>query len=270
MLRLNFYQLVLGLLMADLSSPVTSKAGAATPGALPNHVAIIMDGNGRYGQRLGKIRLFGHRQGAKAVSRTVESAARLGLKHLTLFAFSSENWKRPQDEVDGLMELFAQVLQSERERLHQNGIKVRFIGDLTRFSPQLNQAIAECEELTQNNSHMTLNIALNYGGRWDIAQAARALAHEVARGKLSADAIDEAQLKAHLAVSEDVDLLIRTGGEHRISNFLLYQCAYSEFYVTDTLWPDFGRADLEAALAYFASRERRFGMTSAQVQGKAR
>ena len=276
MLRLNFYQLVLGLLMADLFSPVTSKtsasvlgtASAPVPGVLPNHVAIIMDGNGRYGQRLGKIRLFGHRQGAKAVSRTVEAAARLGIKNLTLFAFSSENWKRPKDEVDGLMELFAQVLQSERERLHQNGIKVRFIGDLTRFSPQLNQAIAECEALTATNSNMTLNIALNYGGRWDIAQAARALAQKVAQGQLAADAIDEAQVKAHLAVSEDVDLLIRTGGEHRISNFLLYQCAYSEFYVTDTLWPDFGRADLEAALAYYASRERRFGMTSAQVQAR--
>lgn len=250
-------------------SPTDFGASAAATPALPAHVAIIMDGNGRYGQKLGKIRLFGHRQGAKAVSRTVEAAARLSIKTLTLFAFSSENWKRPKDEVDGLMELFAQVLQSERARLHKNGIKVRFVGELSRFSPELLAAIRDCEELTCHNTNMTLNIALNYGGRWDIAQAARALAQEVAAGKLEVEAIDEAAVQAHLAVVDDVDLLIRTGGEHRISNFLLYQCAYSEFYVTPTLWPDFGRAELEAALAYYASRERRFGMTSAQVQGKA-
>lgn len=253
---------------SDQAPSVKSAASTTALSAVPKHVAIIMDGNGRWGQKRGKIRLFGHRQGAKAVSRTVEAAARLSIKTLTLFAFSSENWKRPQDEVSGLMELFAQVLQSERETLHKNGIKVRFVGDLARFSPKLNRAILECEELTYNNTNLTLNIALNYGGRWDVVQAAKALASQVAQGELKAEQIDEALFKQHLAVTEDVDLLIRTGGENRISNFLLYQCAYSEFYVTSTLWPDFDRSDLEEALAYFASRERRFGMTSAQVQGQ--
>lgn len=252
---------------AATNAPASSEVPSAR---VPSHVAIIMDGNGRFGVAHGKMRLFGHREGAKAVSRTVEAAARLSIKTLTLFAFSSENWKRPPDEVSGLMQLFAQVLQSERAKLHQNGIKVRFVGDLTPFAPKLRQAITECEALTANNTNLNLNIAMNYGGRWDIAQAARALAREVAAGTLAPDAIDEALVQQHLAVGTDVDLLIRTGGENRISNFLLYQCAYSEFYVTATLWPDFGRADLEAALAYFASRERRFGMTSAQVQAQGR
>lgn len=232
---------------------------------VPRHVAIIMDGNGRWAKKRGMIRLMGHRQGAQAVTRTVECAARLGVKTLTLFAFSSENWRRPADEVTGLMDLFAKVLKSEREKIHQNNIKVRFVGDISRFSDKLIRAIGEFESLTISNSAMTLNIAINYGGRWDLAQAARHLALQVQQGTLDPNAIDEQTLQQALAVREDVDLLIRTGGEHRISNFLLYQCAYSEFFVTDTLWPDFGEQELRAAFTYFAGRERRFGRTSEQV-----
>ncbi len=242
---------------------------SAIQAVVPRHVAIIMDGNGRWAKKRGMMRLMGHRQGAKAVTRTVEAAARMGVKTLTLFAFSSENWKRPADEVAGLMDLFAKVLQSERDNLHRNQIKVRFVGDLQRFSTKLVTAIDEMEELTRDNSAMQLNIAINYGGRWDICHAARALALQVQAGEITPEDISEERLQEQLAVVEDVDLLIRTGGEQRISNFLLYQCAYSEFYVTDKLWPDFDGAALQEACAYFAQRERRFGMTSEQVQALA-
>lgn len=261
---------------SSAASAATSAAaaGAATDGAgylsfngrIPHHLAIIMDGNGRWAQQRGRIRLMGHRQGAKAVTRTVEAAVRYGVKVLTLFAFSSENWKRPQDEVSGLMNLFAQVLQSERERLHKNGIKVKVVGDLSRFSDKLRRAISSCEELTCNNTAMLLNIAVNYGGRWDVVQAARKLCAEVQAGTLNPEDISEDRFQKELAVFDDVDLMIRTGGECRISNFLLYQCAYSELFITHTLWPDFDQSDLEQAFIYFNSRERRFGMTSEQVK----
>ena len=236
---------------------------------VPAHIAIIMDGNGRWAKKRGMMRLMGHRQGAQAVTRTVEAAARMGVKILTLFAFSSENWKRPADEVSGLMDLFAKVLQSERENLNRNQIKVRFVGDLTRFSAKLVTAIKEMEELTRNNSTMLLNIAINYGGRWDVCQAVQGLARQVLAGEISPESITEHRMQEQLAVVADVDLLIRTGGERRISNFLLYQCAYSEFYVTYKLWPDFDGEVLREACAYFAKRERRFGMTSEQVQARS-
>ncbi len=248
-----------------VASPVVSHVASS----VPHHLAIIMDGNGRWAKKRGMIRLMGHRQGSKAVTRIVENAARYGIPILTLFAFSSENWKRPPDEVAGLMDLFAKVLTSERERLHQNGIRVRFVGDISRFGDKLIKAISDIEALTANNTRMTLNIAINYGGRWDIAQACRALVTKVAAGEIDVDAITERMVQQELVVSDDVDLLIRTGGEQRISNFLLYQCAYSEFYVTDVLWPDFDKKDLDAALEYYNKRERRFGMTSEQVQAKA-
>lgn len=232
---------------------------------VPRHLAIIMDGNGRWAKKRGMIRLMGHRRGSQAVTRTVETAVARGVSILTLFAFSSENWRRPQDEVSGLMDLFAKVLKSERERLHSNGIKVQFIGDLSKFSSRLNAAIDDLVELTANNSKMTLNIAINYGGRWELMQAAKSLAQDLALGKISADEISESSMQQRLCVSDDVDLLIRTGGECRISNFLLYQCAYSEFYVTDTLWPDFDEVEFDKAITYFNGRERRFGMTSEQV-----
>lgn len=233
---------------------------------VPRHLAIIMDGNGRWAKKRGLPRLMGHRQGAKAVTRTVEAAAKMGVSVLTLFAFSSENWKRPIEEVSGLMDLFAKVLVSERESLHKNGIKVHFVGDLSRFSEKLQAAISDIEELTKLNQRMTLQIAINYGGRWDIVQAARKIAQAALDDKFELASLNEDVFKQYLAVSEDVDLLIRTGGEFRISNFLLYQCAYSELYVTDTLWPDFDAEQLQKACIYYSSRERRFGMISEQLK----
>lgn len=235
----------------------------------PRHLAIIMDGNGRWAKKRGMIRLMGHRRGAQAVTRAVETAVAKGVQTLTLFAFSSENWRRPQDEVSGLMDLFAKVLKSERDRLHDNGIKVQFIGDLSKFSSRLNEAIYELVSLTCNNQRMVLNIAINYGGRWELMQAAKSLAIDLKNGKISEQDITEEAMQERLCVAQDVDLLIRTGGECRISNFLLFQCAYSEFYVTDTLWPDFDEKEFDKALAYFNGRERRFGMTSEQVAAKA-
>ncbi len=232
---------------------------------MPRHLAIIMDGNGRWAKKRGMMRLMGHRQGARAVTRTVEFAASLGVSVLTLFAFSSENWKRPPEEVSGLMELFASVLKSERDRLHKNNIKVRFVGDLSRFSEKLRKAVAELQQLTASNTAMQLNIAINYGGRWDITQAARSLALDLRAGLIAPEDITEQSIQERLTVLDDVDLLIRTGGESRISNFLLYQCAYSEFYVCEALWPDFDEEQIRSAVTYFNSRERRFGMTSEQV-----
>ena len=236
---------------------------------VPRHLAIIMDGNGRWAKKRGMIRLMGHRRGAQAVTRAVETAVAKGVQTLTLFAFSSENWRRPQDEVSGLMDLFAKVLKSERDRLHDNGIKVQFIGDLSKFSSRLNEAIDELVSLTCNNKRMVLNIAINYGGRWELMQAAKSLAIDLKNGKISEQDITEEAMQERLCVAQDVDLLIRTGGECRISNFLLFQCAYSEFYVTDTLWPDFDEKEFDKALNYFNGRERRFGMTSEQVAAKA-
>lgn len=236
---------------------------------VPRHLAIIMDGNGRWAKKRGMIRLMGHRRGAQAVTRAVETAVAKGVQTLTLFAFSSENWRRPQDEVSGLMDLFAKVLKSERNRLHDNGIKVQFIGDLSKFSSRLNEAIDELVSLTCNNERMVLNIAINYGGRWELMQAAKSLAIDLKNGKISEQDITEEAMQERLCVAQDVDLLIRTGGECRISNFLLFQCAYSEFYVTDTLWPDFDEKEFDKALNYFNGRERRFGMTSEQVAAKA-
>lgn len=236
---------------------------------VPRHLAIIMDGNGRWAKKRGMIRLMGHRRGAQAVTRAVETAVAKGVQTLTLFAFSSENWRRPQDEVSGLMDLFAKVLKSERDRLHDNGIKVQFIGDLSKFSSRLNEAIDELVTLTCNNQRMVLNIAINYGGRWELMQAAKSLAIDLKNGKISEQDITEEAMQERLCVAQDVDLLIRTGGECRISNFLLFQCAYSEFYVTDTLWPDFDEKEFDKALTYFNGRERRFGMTSEQVAAKA-
>lgn len=233
---------------------------------IPRHLAIIMDGNGRWAKKRGMPRLMGHRQGAKAVTRTVEAAAQKGISILTLFAFSSENWKRPAEEVSGLMDLFAKVLVSERDNLHKNGIKVLFIGDLSRLSPKLQSAIASIEQLTEHNERMLLQIAVNYGGRWDIVQAAKQIAQKVQEGSLDIGSLDDASFKQYLSVGDDVDLLIRTGGEYRISNFLLYQCAYSELYVTDTLWPDFDSEQMQKAIDYFSSRERRFGMISEQLK----
>ena len=233
---------------------------------VPHHVAIIMDGNGRWAESRNMVRVKGHQQGAVAVRRVIEAAATRGIGVLTLFAFSSENWKRPQLEVSALMALFAESIKKEKDNLIRNGIRTVITGEKSRFSASLRKAIEDIEEATSGCSRMLLNIAANYGGRWDITQAARKLAVQVRDGQLDADSITESALKANLCVVDDVDLLIRTGGESRISNFLMWQAAYSELYFSPTLWPDYSEKDLDEAIEFFNKRERRFGMTSAQVR----
>ena len=235
---------------------------------LPRHVAIIMDGNGRWAQQRGKMRVFGHKAGVNAVRDAVSVASRLGLSALTLFAFSSENWRRPESEVSALMELFIHVLGGEVKKLHKSNIRLRITGERSRFSSRLQDKVAAAEALTANNTGLILNVAANYGGRWDIAQAAAALAVEVQAGHLAPEQIDEDALARHLSTHglPDVDLLIRTGGDHRISNFVLWQAAYAELYFTPVLWPDFDAVVFSEAIASFASRERRFGCTGEQIR----
>jgi undecaprenyl diphosphate synthase len=233
--------------------------------SIPLHLAVIMDGNGRWAKRRMLPRSAGHKRGADAVRTLLQTAHAKGVRYLTVFAFSSENWKRPQDEVDTLMDLFASSLARESASLHANGVRLRFVGDRARFDIALRQQMADAEALTASNSGIHFTVAVNYGGQWDIAQAASRLAE---RGITH---ISEESLAAEmsLAFAPDVDLLIRTGGEHRISNFLLWQCAYSELYFTETLWPDFDADELDKALIAFSQRERRFGQTSEQVRQAA-
>ncbi len=235
---------------------------------LPRHVAIIMDGNGRWARRRGLPRHAGHRAGVGPVRTAVEQCARRGIEVLTLFAFSSENWKRPRDEVSKLMTLFLEALDREVDALHENGIRVRFIGDRSQLSHALVSRLAAAERLTADNEALTLVVAVSYGGHWDMVQAARAIAVEVAAGRLSPDDVDEQCITAHRALAglPPVDLLIRTAGEWRISNFLLWDLAYSELHFTDRLWPEFGEADLELALEAYRSRRRRFGRTDEQMK----
>ncbi|MEX0450815.1 UNVERIFIED_CONTAM: di-trans,poly-cis-decaprenylcistransferase [Spiribacter pallidus] len=228
---------------------------------VPRHVAIVMDGNGRWAAQHGEARHYGHRAGAESVRQAVETCARAGVEALTLFAFSSENWQRPASEVSMLMELFMRVLDRETTRLHENGIRLQIIGDRSRLSEKLQTRCQAAEALTADNERMVLNIAASYGGRWDIAQAARRLAEAVAAGELAPEAIDEAMVgeRVCLAGLPDPDLFVRTGGEQRISNFLLWQLAYTELYFTPVLWPDFDAAQMTRALEWYAGRERRFG-----------
>ena len=227
----------------------------------PRHVAIIMDGNGRWAKSRGLPRIVGHRSGAEAVRRTVTAAVELGIRYLTLFGFSSENWKRPADEIKDLMGLLRHYLRGEIAELHRQGVRFRVIGDRTRLAPDIVTLIVNGEELTRENVQLDLAIALSYGGRAEIAQAARRIALEVREGRLDLAAVDEACFARHLFTSDipDPDLLIRTSGEQRISNFLLWQSAYAELVFTSTLWPDFTRSDLEAALRDYNGRERRYG-----------
>lgn len=238
---------------------------------LPQHVAIIMDGNGRWAERQGKNRVMGHKAGVEAVRETIKVARQLDLKVLTLYAFSSENWRRPPAEVSLLMELFFTVLSREVKRLERNNVRLKVIGDTTRFSDKLRQKIANAEQLTAANDGLILNVAANYGGRWDITHAATALARQVEAGELKADDITESMMDEQMAMSglPTPDLLIRTGGDYRISNFLLWQLAYAEFYFTDTLWPDFSEQVFTQALESFGSRERRFGCTGEQARSHA-
>jgi undecaprenyl diphosphate synthase len=235
---------------------------------LPGHVCIIMDGNGRWAKKRLMPRSFGHRKGVETTRRMVEYLAHEGIKHLTLFAFSSENWNRPDEEVNSLMQLFMQSLQKYTDEMHEQGIRIRFIGNRSGFSDSLQQQINATEAKTFNNSTMTLNIAANYGGHWDIVNAARVLAQQVQDSELEAADIDERMFKRVLALgdSPDPDLFIRTGGEQRLSNFLLWQLAYAEFYFSDRLWPDFADADVRAALDEYARRQRRYGKTGEQVE----
>jgi undecaprenyl diphosphate synthase len=238
---------------------------------IPKHIAIIMDGNGRWAKQRLQPRFMGHRAGVKAVEGIVKRCAELGVEVLSLFAFSSENWRRPGKEVSLLMELFSHALSNQVKKLHENNIKLQVIGDLSRFSDSLHQQIEQAQQLTQDNTGLTLNIAANYGGRWDVTQSVRQLAQKVASGELAADAITEQSINDHLTTADmpEPDLFIRTGGEQRVSNFLLWQMAYTEFYFTDVLWPEFDAMQLDRAIASFSSRERRFGRTSEQLQDKS-
>ncbi len=235
---------------------------------IPRHVAIIMDGNGRWARKRLLPRVAGHRVGLEAVRKTITACVEQGVEVLTLFAFSSENWRRPKEEVGLLMKLFMTALDNEVKKLNQNGVRLRVIGELSAFSPELQQRIVEAETLTATNTTLTLVIAANYGGRWDITQAARRLAAQVERGEISSDDVDEERLRQQLCLAElpEPDLFIRTGGEERISNFLLWQLAYTEFYFTDLLWPAFDGEALQLAFDSFAGRQRRFGRTGEQVE----
>ncbi len=238
---------------------------------IPKHIAIIMDGNGRWAKQRLQPRFMGHRAGVKAVEGIVKRCAELGVEVLSLFAFSSENWRRPGKEVSLLMELFSHALSNQVKKLHENNIRLQIVGDLDRFSDALRQQIEQAQRLTEGNTGLTLNIAANYGGRWDITQSVRQLAQKVADGELAADAITEQSINDHLttAAIAEPDLFIRTGGEQRVSNFLLWQMAYTEFYFTGVLWPEFNAKELDRAIASFSQRERRFGRTSEQLQDKS-
>jgi undecaprenyl diphosphate synthase len=233
-------------------------------------VAIIMDGNGRWARSRGMPRVAGHRASVKVVRKVIEDCARLNVRYLTLFAFSSENWRRPPDEVGMLMGLFLDALVREVADLHKNQVRMRFIGDRSALGSELTERMREAEELTAGNTGLGLMVAVAYGGRWDIAQACRRLALEAAAGQLIAAEISEAQIAARLALAgiPDPDLLIRTGGEQRISNFLLWNLAYTELYFSDALWPEFSPQHLQSAFDFYAQRERRFGKTSDQVAVK--
>ena len=235
---------------------------------MPLHVAIIMDGNGRWAKQRFLPRVAGHRKGVEAVRGVVRAAIERGIRYLTLFAFSSENWRRPADEVSILMELFLRALEQEVAKLHENGIRFRVVGDLTPFDARIRELVAAGEALTAGNSRLTLSIAANYGGRWDIAQAARAYFMANPRALAQGAVLDPDALTPHLSMSyaPEPDLFIRTGGERRVSNFLLWQLAYTELYFTDTLWPDFDAAALDAAIRSYGERERRFGRTSEQLE----
>lgn len=239
----------------------------AAESVLPRHIAVIMDGNGRWAKARSKSRTVGHRTGVKAVRALVEAAAERGIGYLTLFAFSSENWRRPREEVSTLMSLFLEALQREVDDLHRNDIQVRFVGERDRLAKPLRAKIEAAEQQTSGNRGLTLLVAVAYGGRWDIVNASRRLAEKVAAGEIDSSEIDEQQFAGELALAgvPDPDLLIRTGGEQRISNFLLWNLAYAELYFCDCYWPDFNADSLDEALAHFARRQRRYGCIGEQV-----
>jgi undecaprenyl diphosphate synthase len=230
-----------------------------------------MDGNGRWAEKKNRPRTFGHQAGLKALRKVVRRCGDIGVRELTVFAFSSENWNRPKTEVRRLMDLFMRALDRETKELHENGVRICFIGDLSAFKPDMQQKIERAMSLTAGNKRTTLNVAANYGGRWEIVNAARKTAEDFANGRITLEGIDEEYFAGQMALGNgsDPDLFIRTGGEMRISNFLLWQCAYTEFYFTPVLWPDFSPEVLDEAIAAYQTRERRFGLTGEQVRQSA-
>jgi len=237
---------------------------------VPRHIAIVMDGNGRWAKRQKRPRFWGHKRGVERVRSTVEYCLNNNIEALTLFAFSTENWKRPKDEVSFLMDLFLSSLKREVKKLHKGGIRLRIIGDISQFSEKLQQTINEAEELTKDNRKLALNIAANYGGRWDITEAVRKIALKVEYGDIKSADITEDMLHQQISLNDlpEPDLFIRTGGEQRVSNFLLWQLAYCEFYFSDLYWPEFDRDALEQAVISFGGRQRRFGRIEEQLQSE--
>lgn len=237
-------------------------------GSIPEHIAIIMDGNGRWAKKQGGFRLLGHKQGVKSVREITEACAQLGVKYLTLYAFSTENWSRPKLEVKGLMSILVHALRAETDNLNKNDIKMTTIGQIERFPENCQNELLEAIQLTKDNKRMTLCLALSYSGRWDITQAVQQIANQVKDGTLEPEAINDDLITSHLSTAKipDPELVIRTSGEFRISNFLLWQLAYSELYITDVFWPDFRRNELYEAIKSYQKRERRFGKTTEQLK----
>ena len=256
--------------MQDSKPHQTSVGSVPTKGVVPRHIAIIMDGNGRWAQQRGKNRSAGHKEGVKSVRRITEEALKAGVECVTLFAFSSENWQRPETEVKLLMDLFLFVLKREVKKLHKNNIRLQIIGARDKFNPKILKALEEAEARTANNDAMNLFVAADYGGKWDIINATKQVAEKVAAGEIKPDDIDEHMLSQHIALADYPlpDLFIRTGGEKRISNFLIWQLAYAELYFTDILWPDFGKDQFADALVWFETRQRRFGKTGEQIEAQ--
>lgn len=248
--------------------PTSSTRDIPDVSAVPRHIAIIMDGNGRWAKQRFMPRVMGHQRGVESLREVIKACRDLGVQYLTVFAFSSENWRRPPDEVSFLMSLFIKVLERETQRLHRDNMRLKIIGDRTPFNEQLKKCMADGEALTANNSGLTFIVAANYGGRWDVMNAVRSLLRDHPE---HASDFTEADITPYLATQDapEPDLFIRTGGEQRISNFMLWQLAYTELYFTDTLWPAFSREELNQAIASYQKRERRFGRTSEQVQGKS-
>ncbi len=252
-----------GLLISKISGKLSANAPESLPIITPKpaHVAVIMDGNGRWANSQGMTRVAGHKRGVEAVKNLIKGCLRHEIGYLTIFAFSSENWSRPQSEVNALMELLMGALENQTPKLDENGVRLRLIGDLSRFEPKIQGLAKQAMEATQENNKLTLNVAINYGGRWDITQATQRVAEKVAAGELLSSQITETLLSDHLSTAgqPDPDLFIRTSGEYRISNFMLWQAAYAEFYFTDLLWPDFDEAAFTDALLKYTNRDRRFG-----------
>lgn len=236
----------------------------------PQHVAIIMDGNGRWANAKGLSRVAGHRQGSNSVKSMIKSCIEHEIPYLTIFAFSSENWNRPESEISALMDLLSNALETQTEKLNENGVRLNFVGNLEKFNPKIQDLADKAQRQTQANSKLHFSIAINYGGRWDIAQACRTIAKKVASGELSANHISEQSVSDHLSTRDlpDPDLFIRTSGEYRISNFMLWQAAYSEFYFTDTLWPDFDEQAFTQALLAFSKRDRRYGKADELIENE--